>query len=244
MTTLRTGLSSTKSALVIFARHPSGRVKTRLIPHLGVRGAQGFHRACLVATVRLAASLPRRVHRFLCLASATPSDARRTARSMGLASRLHVRVQGGSDLGARLARMFAALWNEGYERVVVIGSDSPTLTRQRVLDALAALRRAEAVLGPARDGGYYLIGLRKTEKKTKTLFRRVEWGTRRAFAQTRRNLRAAGLRVRRLPLGYDVDTPADLRRLEREVKRSRQRHLEPLRRWLRATRRGSGVNAC
>ena len=242
MTTLRTGLSSTKSALVIFARHPSGRVKTRLIPHLGVRGAQGFHRACLVATVRLAASLPRRVHRFLCLASATPSDARRTARSMGLASRLHVRVQGGSDLGARLARMFAALWNEGYERVVVIGSDSPTLTRRRVLDALAALRWADAVLGPARDGGYYLIGLRRTAKKR--LFDGVAWGTRRAFAQTRRNLQAAGLRVRRLPLGYDVDTPADLRRLEREVKRSRQRHLEPLRRWLRATRRGSGVNAC
>ena len=138
--------------------------------------------------------------------------------------------------------MFAALWNEGYERVVVIGSDSPTLTRRRVLDALAALRRAEAVLGPARDGGYYLIGLRRTAKKR--LFDGVAWGTRRAFAQTRRNLRAAGLRVRRLPLGYDVDTPADLRRLEREVKRSRQRHLEPLRRWLRATRRGSGVNAC
>jgi hypothetical protein len=232
----------TRSALVIFARHPSGRVKTRLIPHLGVRGAQGFHRACLQATARLAASLPRALDKFLYLTSPIPSDARRTARSMGLASRLHVRVQGGSDLGARLARMFAALWNEGYERVVVIGSDSPTLTRRRVLDALAALRRAEAVLGPARDGGYYLIGLRRTAKKR--LFDGVAWGTRRAFAQTRRNLRAAGLRVRLLPVGYDVDTPADLRRLERAVKRSRQRHLEPLRRWLRATRRGSGVNAC
>lgn len=231
-----------KAALVIFARHPSGRVKTRLIPRLGVRGAQEFHRACLEATVRLAVSLPRTVDKFLYLTSRAPTEARRATRSLGRSTPLRVRVQGSGDLGARLTRMFAALWAEGYERVAVIGSDSPTLSRRRLRDALAALQRADAVLGPARDGGYYLIGLRWTAKKR--LFDGVAWGTRRAFAQTRRNLRAAGLRVRLLPLGYDVDTPADLRRLEQEIRRSRQRHLEPLRRWLRVTRRGSGVNGC
>ncbi|MGH9778120.1 MAG: TIGR04282 family arsenosugar biosynthesis glycosyltransferase [Candidatus Acidiferrales bacterium] len=227
---------------MIFARHPSGRVKTRLIPQLGVRGAQEFHCACLQATARLAASLPRAVGKFLYLTSPTSTEARGAARSLGLPPRLRVRVQGSGDLGARLARMFANLWREGYERVLVIGSDSPTLPRRRLRDAQAALGRADAVLGPARDGGYYLIGLRRTGKKR--LFDGVAWGTRRAFAQTRQNLLAAGLRVRLLPVGYDVDTAADLRRLAREVKRSWRRHLKPLRRWLRATRRGSGGNAC
>ena len=231
-----------KTALVIFARHPFGRVKTRLIPRLGVAGARELHCACLRATAQLAASLPGSVTNFLYLTSATPTEARRAGRALALPRGLRLRVQGRGNLGARLTRMFAALWSEGFERVVVIGSDSPTLPRRRLRDALAALRRADAVLGPARDGGYYLIGLRRTAKKR--LFDGVAWGTRRAFAQTRRNLRAADLRVRQLPMGYDVDTPADLQRLERDVRRSRQRQLEPLRRWLGATRTGSGANAC
>ena len=221
-----------KAAVVIFARDPAGRVKTRLIPKLGVRGAREFHRACLEATVRLAASLPRRVDKFLYLTSPKQTEARRAARALRLPQGLRVRLQGRGGLGARLARMFAELWKEGSGRVVVIGSDSPTLARTRLLEALARLRRSDAVLGPARDGGYYLIGLRKRNKGIAGLFRGVEWGTRRALAQTLGNLSAAGLRVRLLPMGYDVDTPADLRRLEREVKRSRQPHLAPVRDWL------------
>jgi len=203
-----------------------------LIPRLGARGAQELHRACLEATVQLGASLPRTVDKFLYLTSATPIEARRAAQALQLPRGVRVRVQGRGELGARLARMFAALWNEGRQRVAVIGSDSPTLTARRVREGLAALQRADAVLGPARDGGYYLIGLRRTSKSLFSLFREVEWGTRRALAQTLGNLRAAGLRVRLLPMGYDVDTPGDLRRLERDVKRNRQRHLAPVRKWL------------
>ncbi|MCI0402307.1 MAG: TIGR04282 family arsenosugar biosynthesis glycosyltransferase [Acidobacteria bacterium] len=219
-----------KSAVVIFAREPKGRVKTRLIPRLGTAGARELHRACLEATVRLTASLPSAVATFLYLTSPTPTEARPAARALSVPRGVRVRVQGRGNLGARLTRMFARLWSEGYGRVVVIGSDSPTLSHERLLEALAALRRAEAVLGPAADGGYYLIGLRRTAKKG--LFDGVDWGTRGAFAQTRRNLQAEGLSVRVLAEGYDVDTPADLRRLEREVRRSRLRHLEPVRKWL------------
>ncbi len=229
-----------KTAVVIFARDPKGRVKTRLIPRLGGGGARELHCACLEATVQLAGSLPSPTATFLYLTSATPTKAWRTARALGVPRRVRVRVQGSGNLGARLARMFAGLWSEGYARVAVIGSDSPTLSRGRLLEALAALRRSEAVLGPARDGGYYLIGLRRTAKKR--LFDGVDWGTRRAFAQTRRNLQAAGLGVRVLAKGYDVDTPADLQRLEREVRRSRLRHFEPLRKWL-AGSRTSGAKA-
>jgi hypothetical protein len=220
---------SNKAAVVIFARDPAGRVKTRLIPELGVAGARELHRACLQSTVRLAASLPRTIRKYLCLTSGSLRDAKRAALALGVRRGVQVRTQGSGDLGARLARMFAGLWRQGYARVVVIGSDSPTLTRRRLLEALAALRQADAVLGPARDGGYYLIGLRRTRKKR--LFDGVAWGTANAFAQTRRNLQVAGLRVRLLPMGYDVDTPADLRRLRRELRQSRMQHLGPLRAW-------------
>jgi hypothetical protein len=216
--------------VVVFARDPSGRVKTRLIPALGVAGARELHRACLAATLRLVASLPRGVRKFLYLTSASQVDARRVARAMNIPRGLRVRVQGKGDLGVRLERMFGELWRAGFGRVVVIGSDSPMLTRRRLEEALAALRRADAVLGPARDGGYYLIGLRRTAKAR--LFGGVPWGTARAFAQTRRNLAKARLRVRLLPVGFDVDTPNDVRRLKREVRRSRLKHLGPLRHHL------------
>jgi glycosyltransferase A (GT-A) superfamily protein (DUF2064 family) len=136
-------------------------------------------------------------------------------------------------LGARLRRAFGWLWAEGCGRVVVIGSDSPALPGRRLVQALAALHRADAVLGPARDGGFYLIGLRKPRGRSPQLFRAVDWGTARACRQVRAELRRGGLRVQLLPVEFDVDRPEDLRRLKRFVRRSRDRRLAPLRRLLR-----------
>ncbi len=224
---------TSKAALVIFARHPSGRVKTRLIPILGAEGARALHVACLQSTARLAASLPPSVDAWLFLTSRTHAQAERAARRLALPRRLRVRVQGRGDLGARLRRAFSRLWAEGYSRVVVIGSDSPTLTRRRLLQALSALRRADAVLGPARDGGFYLIGLRKSAGHGARLFRGVDWGTHLACRQTQAQLRRAGLRVHLLRVDSDVDRPEDLGRLKGILRRSRNRRLAPLRRLLR-----------
>ncbi len=98
--------------------------------------------------------------------------------------------------------------------------------------ALVALRRTDAVLGPARDGGFYLIGLRKPAGRSAQLFQGVDWGTARACRQTLAQLRRAGLRVRLLPVESDVDRPEDLRRLKRFVRRSGHPRLGPLRRLL------------
>ncbi|HXE75591.1 MAG TPA: TIGR04282 family arsenosugar biosynthesis glycosyltransferase [Candidatus Xenobia bacterium] len=222
-----------EAALVIFARHPSGRVKTRLIPTLGVEGARALHIACLQATAKLVTSLPAAVEEWLLLTSATQGHARRAARRLGLPRRLRVGVQGRGDLGARLRRAFGRLWAEGFGRVVVIGSDSPALPRRRLLQALRALGRADAVLGPAQDGGYYLIGLRATAARDKKLLQGVDWGTEHAFRETLSELHRAGLRVQLLPLEFDVDRPKDLRRLKRLVRRSRSPRLGPLRRLFR-----------
>lgn len=221
-----------RAALVIFARHPRrGRVKTRLVPPLTRDQALALHIACLQSTAALAASLSPRVELQLYLTSNSLDAAGRITRKLRLPRRLRVRAQGGGDLGARLARAFNRLGADGYDRVVVIGSDSPTLPRRRLQSAFATLNRGEAVLGPARDGGYYLIGLRLPRAGLSRLFRGIDWGTPRAFRQTRARLQAARLRLHLLPPGEDVDTAADLSRLRRRLRHSRSAHLRPLRPW-------------
>lgn len=222
-----------RAALVIFARHPQrGRVKTRLVPPLTPEEALGLHMACLESTVRLAASLPPSVDKWLYLSSPDLAAARRATRTLGLTGRIRVRVQRGRDLGARLQRAYTELRAQGYERIVFIGSDSPTLPPRRLQHAFAALSRVDAVIGPARDGGYYLIGARSIPGGLPEMFRGIDWGTSRAFRQTLARLRQAGRRTKVLPLGYDVDTGADLRRLRRDVRSSaRCPHLAPLRAW-------------
>lgn len=221
-----------RAALVIFARHPHrGRVKSRLVPPLTPDQALALHVASLQSTAALAASLSPQVELRLYLTSNSLDAARRTTRKLRLPRRLRARVQGGGDLGARLARAFNKLGAEGYDRVVVIGSDSPTLPRRRLQSAFAALDRAEAVLGPARDGGYYLIGLRLPRRRLSRLFRGIAWGTPRAFRQTQARLQAGRRRLHLLPPGDDVDTAADLSRLRRSLRHSRGAHLRPLREW-------------
>lgn len=214
---------------MIFARAPRlGRVKTRLVPPLSSRQALAFHIACLESTTRLAATLPHAIETWLYLTSG-PS-ARHPLR---LPSSIQPGRQRGTDLGKRLKRAFKERSRAGAERVVVIGSDSPTLSRRVLLQAFAALGRAQAVLGPARDGGFYLIGLRVRGQEIEGLLDGVEWGGPQAFRQVRARLLAAGLRVALLPEFYDVDTAADLNRLGRDLGRSRQQHLKPLRAWSR-----------
>lgn len=216
---------------MIFARWPKrGRVKTRLVPPLTPEQALGLHIACLESTVRLAAFLPRTVDKWLYFTASVPA-ALRKAQRLRFPHTLGVRRQRGHDLGARLQAAFAELFDEGYSHVVVLGTDSPTLTLRRLRQAFAALRRARAVLGPARDGGYYLLGLRAAPTALPQLFRGIAWGTPRAFQQTLARLRKAGLRAAVLPLGYDVDVAADLVRLRRDLRHDRRAHLQPLRSW-------------
>ena len=144
--------------------------------------------------------------------------------------------QRGRHLGERLSNAFAAFRQDGWEKTVVLGGDSPLLPRAFVEEAFEALDRHDVVLGPAEDGGYYLIGLggpaipdggpdepggpgtrRKTAGRYERLFESISWGTGRVLAQTRAAIRACGLSCHELPTWHDVDRPADLDRLAREI---------------------------
>ena len=210
---MRTGA---EAALIVFARAPEpGRVKTRLAPLLGAEGAARLHARMVVATLRTAMAAgvgTVELHGAPRIGDAFFSAMRRR---FGVA----LRAQGRGNVGERMRRAFErALRRHRY--VVLIGSDCPALRPADLRAALRALRAgADAVLSPAEDGGYPLIGLRRVSRR---LFDGIAWGSDRVLAQTRRRLARLGWRWQELRTLWDVDRPEDVRRLRRS------RRLAPL----------------
>lgn len=185
-----------RDTVFVFARAPRlGAVKRRLAREIGDRAALRFHRATMLALLRgLLAD-----RRFRTVLAITPDHAR---------FRLPVRVeqvgQGGGDLGARMHR---AMTRVATGRVVIIGCDIPDARASDVRAAFRALGRADAVFGPAQDGGYWLVGM--SPRRPAHPFAAVRWSTRHALADTLMNFR--GQRIAHLRTLRDVDTAADLR---------------------------------
>lgn len=183
--------------LVIFARFPRlGAGKRRLAAGIGDVGAVGFQRVRLAILMQRFSRDPR-----WCLWLAVTPDG-----SGPWPHHIRVMPQGRGDLGVRLARVMAAL---PVGPVIVIGSDIVGITPSTVARAFAALAGRDAVLGPADDGGYGLIGLSRT-RKTCQPFGPVRWSTQWALADTLANLE--GARVALVDRLEDVDTGEDLAR--------------------------------
>jgi hypothetical protein len=192
--------------LVVFAKAPeAGSVKTRLCPPLSPHEAAALAEAFLRDVLALAQSLAD-CALMLCY---TPRGTRNRMRRLA-PSRWRLRLQRGADLGERLGHVMADLLTDPRARVVVLGSDSPQLPSATLSAAYASLARHDLVLGPAEDGGYYLIGLRRW---TRGLFDGVRWSTDRALADTLERARTLGLSCELLEQAYDVDDIASLRRL-------------------------------
>ncbi len=191
--------------LCVFTRLPRpGTTKTRLIPALGAAGAAGLQRRlteCTVATAR------RAVHRVPCRLTVWHSDGDVAAMRAWLGADLDYARQDEGDLGERMRAAFAAALAAEDRRAVIIGSDCPELSVAHLQGAFAALRRAPVVLGPSRDGGYYLLGMRGPHD---FLLTDMPWGGERVLAETRRRLRARGVKAIELTELDDIDTPADL----------------------------------
>ena len=203
----RTGPDAT--VLVVFAKAPQpGRVKTRLVPLLGEQRAARLHARMIEGTLRVALRAGFERVELHCGPHARHAVFAALARRHSLA----LRAQGRGDLGARMQRAFERTLRRA-SIAVLIGTDCPVL---RVADLRAAARAlrggADAVLAPAEDGGYALIGLRRTSPR---LFSGIEWGSDSVLAQTRRRLRELGWRWRELRTVWDVDRPEDLARLRK-----------------------------
>lgn len=184
--------------LAVLTRDPvPGYVKTRLIPALGAEGAAMLHRSMASETIvrALASGLPVTVH----LQGDLRGDFAAELRAYGAS----VVAQASGDLGARIGAALA-----GAGRRLVIGTDSPTLATAWLLRAAEA--PGPVVLGPAEDGGYWLLGV---DGPAEPLLEGVPWSTAGVLAATLARAALAGLGVTLLPRGFDVDVPADLDRL-------------------------------
>ena len=192
------------AVLAVFLKAPRpGAVKTRLVPALGSDAAAGLYRA--LAENVLAATRPRSSEYERRLFFAPPeAGAEMEAWRPGEAWI----PQAGADLGARMSSAFDAEFGRGTGRVAIVGSDVPGLTRADVLSALGSLEDHDLAVGPARDGGYYLIALARARPE---LFRGVAWGASAVFAATMERAAALGLTVRVLEERRDIDTPDDVR---------------------------------
>jgi hypothetical protein len=186
-------------------------VKSRLHPVLGAEPATRLYE-CFLRDRLDALSAVEDIDRVIAF---TPSEAR--AVMAGLAPLGFVlRAQRGADLGARLDNLLTDLLAAGHPGAVAIDSDSPTLPMRYVDEAAVVLAAGEAdvVVGPCDDGGYYLIGLRQPRPE---LFVAMPWSTERVLGLTLERARRSGLRTHVLSPWFDVDTEADLRRLQREI---------------------------
>ncbi len=196
--------------LVIFTRHPQpGTTKTRLIPVLGPEGA---------------AALQRELTEHILGNVKEPSTSRKATieiRHEGgdesmmknwLGPDLRYRPQGEGDLGDRMGRAFADAFGDGASSVVIAGSDIPDITGEIIQKAFVSLEEKELVLGPAVDGGYYLIGLRRSAwaRAVPALFEGVDWGTGGVLAETMGLAERSGVGFALLETLEDVDRPEDL----------------------------------
>jgi rSAM/selenodomain-associated transferase 1 len=196
--------------LAIMARAPSAPGKSRLIQDLGTRDGEGLRGALLRDTLASVSQL--HVEKAVLF---TPPERETEIRALTPFPALFL-AQRGATLGDRMYRGMRDLLGFGFEAVVMIGSDLPTLPSVHVGAALDILARRPdvLVLGPAEDGGYYLIGVTRPDPQ---LFERIPWGTSQVLEYTCKAAEALGMTVEKISQWYDVDSLSDLRRLRHGV---------------------------
>lgn len=201
-----------KKLLLIFAKYPiPGSVKTRLARDIGPSSAARIYRHFV----------ERIIEKFTAIA--TDFDVHVAVAQHAYLADFQMAFPGAgycfsqtqdADLGVRMRNAIAKSLEAGYRKVAVIGSDSPHLPAEYVEKAFRKLDKKDVVIGPARDGGYYLIAVKKD---LPCLFRNVDWGTARVFQQTQERIAEKRLSLATLPELYDVDVLDDLLRLQKDA---------------------------
>jgi uncharacterized protein len=207
-------------ALAVMTKAPrAGEVKTRLVPPLTPKEAAELN-ICFLRDIAEAISIAILDQSKLGRKSRgvgvyTPVDAEKIYADI-LPAEFDVIPQRGEPFGERLYFGVEDLFRCGFDSVCLINSDSPTVEPRAFAQALEFLQSPgdRVVLGPADDGGYYLIGLKAPHRE---MFDRVDWSTDRVFDQTMERAAEIGVEVKLLPVGYDVDDPGTLRRLCNEL---------------------------
>ncbi|MEC7641217.1 MAG: TIGR04282 family arsenosugar biosynthesis glycosyltransferase [Nitrospinota bacterium] len=198
------------TALILFAKAPElGQVKTRLHPFLDHETIYNLYCCFLMDSIdKLCA-----IQDVDGLIGACPAN--RLGWFDEVAANRGVRVfpQEGDDLGQRMRAAFCRRFKEKYEKVLIMGSDSPSLPKSYIESALQS--EQDVILGPSMDGGYYLVGL---NRRITEIFNGVSWGSESVLAQTLDQVKQAEASLDLLPLWYDVDAPESLAFLATHLK--------------------------
>jgi len=209
-----------KQRLIIFTRYPvPGKTKTRMIPALGEQGAADLHSRMTEYTLLNLLPLCRDKSLEIGIYYSGGDRSKMQTWLDPVISSFWVNyphltinpiayhAQVGEDLGKRMQGAFEDSFNHKIEKTVIIGTDCPDLSQNIIEEAFLALNSQDVVLGPARDGGYYLIGL---SQFCPMLFNQIDWGSDRVLAQTKNIIEQEKLSVYDLPVLTDVDRPDDL----------------------------------
>lgn len=215
--------------MVLFAKAPiPGQVKTRLCPPLTPDEAASLHGSFVLDSLERskAATLQQKLALDRILACAPAAD-HVFFKILGERHGIRLIDQIGDDLGAKMHQAASTLFGEGYRRLLIVGTDLPSLPLSIYRDALAQLDRHPVVIGPALDGGYYLLGLTRAVPE---MFDQIPWSTGEVLTATIARADAAGLSVGQLQPWRDVDTIEDLRSIIQEAKQD-ERQPKPQRRF-------------
>lgn len=185
------------SELLIFAKYPEpGRVKTRLARTVGPVEAARLYRGMVETVVKKTTPVDGEYHQTMCF------DPPERVQEFKQWFPLQMKKQCPGELGHRMLDAFQASFANGSERVVVIGTDCIEIDRALLCDAFRQLETADLVLGPAKDGGYYLIGMKATHP---SLFEDISWSTAKVLQETLHKAKEVGLKVELLKTLSDLD---------------------------------------
>jgi len=194
---------SETNSIIIFLRFPKlGEVKTRLAKTTSSEFALRFYKSCSENLVKNVKRIPR-INRFVFYSNKNEKE----NVNKWLGNKLFFAPQEGDDLGIRMKNAFEKVFSTGTQKAIIVGTDIPDLSKNIILDAFNSLNNNDVVIGPSKDGGYYLLGIKKMYPE---LFEDIEYSTSNVFSQTL-------TRVNRLNLSYhlhtelmDIDTKEDL----------------------------------
>jgi len=201
------------NVLGVFAKYwEPGQVKTRLAASIGPEMAAAVYRSFVVTLLeRFGHLADRRL-----LVYSPPEQQRAFALIAG--DNWQLQQQSNGDMGQRMEQFFSSAFEKGANRVVLIGSDSPDMPSERITAAFDRLADSSVVLGPAEDGGYYLVGAsRSASQKAPPIFDHIDWSSEHVWRQTLERLQACNIEAAELPIWYDIDTADDLGRLSQQI---------------------------
>ncbi len=195
----------TRNRLIIFAKNPEfGKVKTRLAATIGHKKALEVYIKLLLHTRSIASPFIKNTIFYF------TND---TEKTEGW-SQFNQRLQIGNSLGARMSNALKESFDEGNDKVLIIGTDCYEITSEVISNAFRVLDDNDVVIGPAEDGGYYLLGMKRFYPE---FFMNKKWSTETVFIDTIEDVKLLGLTHKNLPTLTDIDTEQDLRKFEKEL---------------------------